>query len=59
MAASVVTTPLVRDRNLPPPLLLVSRIVAVVLIAGSTLQLAEKLIEPALRPLSAPPDSAG
>ena len=47
MATSVVTTPLVRDRNLPAPLLPVGRITAaVVLIAGATLQLVEELIEP-------------
>ena len=47
MAQSVVTAPLVRDHNLPAPLLTVSRITdAVVLIAGATLQLVEELIEP-------------
>ena len=47
MATSVVTAPRVRDRNLPAPLLSVSRITAaVVLIAGATLQLVEELIEP-------------
>lgn len=47
MATSIVTAPRVRDRNLPAPLLPVSRITAaVVLIAGATLQLVEELIEP-------------
>jgi hypothetical protein len=47
MVTSVVSTPVVRDRNLPAPPLPISRIAtAVVLIAGATLQLVEELIEP-------------